>query len=85
MTTMTTAIDATVLNALENRDLWNTHGRPVSSRGYFAVRADELARHLKMNQDAVAESLSRLAALGKVMNIGGTAENATPRYHFVHS
>lgn len=82
---MTSAIDATVLKALENRDLWNTHGRPISIRGYFALRADELARHLKMNQDAVAESLCRLAALGKVTNIGGTAEDATPRYHFVHS
>jgi hypothetical protein len=82
---MTTAIDATVLNALENRDLWNTHGRPVSRNGYFGVRANELARHLKMNENVVAESLSRLAAVGKVMNIGGTSEDATPRYHFVYS
>ncbi|QNI33078.1 hypothetical protein H7849_03620 [Alloacidobacterium dinghuense] len=82
---MTTAIDATVLAALENRNVWSTEGRAVSRRGFFAVRADELARHLKMNRDAVAESLSRLAATGKVMNIGGTAEDPSPRYHFVYS
>lgn len=49
------------------------------------MRADELAQHLKMNEDTVAESLSRLAAVGKVMNIGGTSADSTPRYHFVHS
>ena len=82
---MTVTIDVKVLKALENHDLWEAQGRAKSARGHFAVRADELAQHLKLSQDAVTESLSRLAALGKVMNIGGTANDKNPRYHFVYS
>ena len=81
----TTIVDMRVLHALANHDLWKAQGRPKSARGYFAVRADELARHLQLSQDAVGESLSRLVALGKVLNICGTSEDAMPRYHFVHS
>lgn len=82
---MTTGIDEKVLSALEDATLWKASGRPLSARGHFAVRADELAHQLKLSPNAVAESLSRLAAVGKVMNIGGTFEDGTPRYHFVHS
>lgn len=78
------SIDIRVLNALENHDLWKAQARPTSARGYFAVRANEVALHLKLDEDAVAESLSRLAASGKVLNIGGTMKDRTPRYHFVH-
>ena len=82
---MTMTIDAKVLTALEDSDLWKAHGKPRSARGYFGVRADELAQHLKLSENSVAESLSRMAALGKVMNIVGTAEDKTPRYYFVYS
>ena len=82
---MSMGIDEKVLSALEDTNLWKPHQRrPASARGYFAIRADELAHQLKLEPDAVAESLSRLAALGKVINIGGTLEDETPRYHFVH-
>ena len=82
---LNTTIDASVLKTLEDRDLWNARGRPASRTGYYAVRSDELARHLNLPEDAVALSLSRLAAQGKVMNIGGTAQNDSPQYHFLHS
>jgi len=67
-----------VLRALTDRELPEAQRREKSARGHFTVRADELEQHPKLSQDAVAESLGRLAAVDKGMNIGELPMTKSP-------
>lgn len=63
-------VDSRVLQALESGDL---------------IRSAELAETLSLDHEAVADSLERLEARGRVRNAGGeTLDNPAPYWHVVY-
>ena len=77
------AVDSQVLRALQNRDLWGG-ARPVTGAGDRLVRSAEIAETLSLDCDAVADSLERLEAKGRVRNAGGTLDNPAPFWFALH-
>jgi hypothetical protein len=74
------AIDSRVMKALEDTALW-PGPRPMTGGGDVAVRADELARALSFKDETIFDSLERLEARGRVVNIGGSLADSTSRWH----
>ena len=75
-------LDSKVLNALADQSLWKGP-RPMTGAGILAVRSAEIAQHLKMDNNLVADSLERLADQGRASNQGGTLDNPSPYWLFV--
>lgn len=76
-------IDFKVLQALQNRALWDSR-RGMTGAGDPLVRSAELAQSLSLDCDAVCDSLERLEARGRVRNAGGTLDNPAPCRHVLH-
>lgn len=76
------SVDKEVLQALANTDLWKGP-RPMTGGGVPAVRAAEIATHLRLQVDLVADSLERLENDGKVREHGGTLDNPAPYWTIV--
>lgn len=70
-------VDSRVLEAIGNRTPWKGP-RPQTGAGMWAVKSDEIAKILKINQDAVADSLERLGRAGKVRRDKGTLSDPAP-------
>jgi hypothetical protein len=65
-------IDARAIATLQDRNLWRSP-RPTTDDGWPLLGTKELAIYLKLDQDAVAESLGRLERSGKVAKEAGRA------------
>jgi Mn-dependent DtxR family transcriptional regulator len=50
----------------------------MSGAGFPAVRTREIAEYLKLDPEAVSESLERLRAKGRVAKETGTLDDASP-------
>jgi predicted Rossmann fold nucleotide-binding protein DprA/Smf involved in DNA uptake len=71
--------DRLVIQALEDRAQW-TGPRPMTTNGDLCVRADELADALSIDVEAIFDSLKRLEARGRVMDVGGHLADSTSRW-----
>ena len=75
-------IDSKVLKALGNRELWKGP-RAMTGAGIPAVRSAEIAEVLNFDEDAVADSLERLAWQGRADKDSGTLDDPRPIWLFV--
>jgi|ERR1035437_8755338 hypothetical protein len=69
--------DSRVHEALGNRSIWKG-SRGMSGAGFYAVRSDEIAEYLKLDPEAVNESLERLRTKGRANKEKGTLDDARP-------
>lgn len=76
-------LDSQVLQALQNRGLWDTR-RGMTGAGDPLVRSAELAQALSLDCETISDSLERLEARGRVRNAGGTLDNPAPYWHILH-
>lgn len=76
-------VDARVIRALQDRNLW-PRPRPFTGAGDLLVRSAEIAKTLSLDCDVVIESLERLEARARVRNAGGTLDNPAPYWHILH-
>jgi hypothetical protein len=74
------SVDSRVMNALETPELWKGP-RPMTGAGDRAVRRDELADELSLDEETITESLERLEARRRIVNVGGHLADPTPRWH----
>jgi hypothetical protein len=74
--------DIRVLGAIADQSLWKG-ARGMTGAGIFAVRAAEIAQHLNLDLDHVADSLERLYLKGKVSKVTGTLDDPSPIWLFV--
>jgi|GEM_PF-5910529 len=74
-------IDTQVLRAISDFTLWKGP-RGMTGAGIPAVRSAEIADVLRLDNDAVADSLERLYEQGKVRKEGGTLDDPSPMWHF---
>jgi hypothetical protein len=74
-------LDSRVLEALVNHG-W-TGNRPFTGAGGVGVRAIEMAEHLAVDRDEVADSFERLEALGKSRKGDGTLSDPAPYWFAV--
>jgi len=75
-------IDSRVIEALGDFDLWKGP-RPMTGAGILAVKSDEIAEHLRLSQDDVADSLERLEARGRATHSGGSLNDPAPWWFVV--
>ena len=77
------AVDSEVIRALQNRDLW-TGQRVRTGAGDPLLRSAKIAEALSLDCDAVADSLERLEARGRVGKENGTLDNPAPYWFILH-
>src|SRR5579863_2045635 len=70
-------IDSLAHEALGNRFIWKG-SRGMSGAGFPAVRTREIAEYLKLDPEAVSESLERLRSKGLAVKETGTLDDASP-------
>jgi hypothetical protein len=63
--------------ALQNRALWKGP-RAQTGAGMWGVKSDEMATHLRLDQDAVADGFERLEARGRVTRGNGAMNDPAP-------
>jgi hypothetical protein len=73
-------IDARVLAAISNYELWNG-ACPMTGAGVPVVRSAEIAEYLHIDRDVAADSLERLLYWGKVRKESGTLDDPSPTWH----
>ena len=70
-------IDIRVLEAMGDAALWKGP-RPMTGAGIIPVKSDEMADHLKLDRDVIADSFERLEAHGKAKRSKGSLNDPTP-------
>jgi hypothetical protein len=76
-------VDSRVLEALGNFGLWRKGPRARTGAGIPGVKSDELAELLQLSQDAIADSLERLEAVGKAKRSSGSLDDPAPWWFIV--
>ena len=71
------AVDSRVIQAMKNFDLWKGT-RPLVGGGGIPVKTAEMAKYLKLERDAVVESLERLEMRGRVKRAAGSLNDPAP-------
>jgi len=74
-------LDSNVVEALRDRTIWK--GPRVSTgAGIWGVKSDEMAEHLEIDQDSVADSFERLEGRGRVTRSKGSMDDPAPWWFF---
>jgi type II secretory pathway component PulF len=75
-------IDAKVLEALESAHSWS-ESKLMTGSGIIYVRSLELAQHLSMDKEAVADCLERLESRARVERGDGSMSDPSPVWRII--